>query len=162
GSLVYAVGNDWDAAIARTVPSDQSIVHQRVDALVADTFWVQTTSSVTLADSAIQINDTAPLNDRWNMAAVEVLPIPPGPQTAIVPDVVNQPQSNAVQAISGAGLTGGPITSAPSTVVPAGVVISQNPAAGTQVAAATAAALGGSSWPPPVTGPNLLRQTQAP
>jgi hypothetical protein len=39
GSLVYAVGNDWDRATARTVSNGQTIVHEWVDTRVGDTFW---------------------------------------------------------------------------------------------------------------------------
>src|SRR5262249_58348504 len=49
GSWVFAVGNDWDRAIARAPVSDQVLVHQRVDTGVGDTFWVQSTTAPNLA-----------------------------------------------------------------------------------------------------------------
>src|SRR6266850_591812 len=41
GSVVYAVGNDWDRAVARTLPAGQTKVHEYVAATAGDTFWVQ-------------------------------------------------------------------------------------------------------------------------
>ena len=45
GNWVFAVGNDWDRAVARTPVSGQVLVHQRVDTAVGDTFWVQSTAA---------------------------------------------------------------------------------------------------------------------
>ncbi|MFP5389443.1 MAG: Ig-like domain-containing protein, partial [Thermoleophilia bacterium] len=74
GSLVWGVGNDWDRATARTVGPNQT----KVDEFLAsggDTFWVQRQSSpIPLAGSSVTLNDTAPTTDRWNMAAIEILP----------------------------------------------------------------------------------------
>ena len=44
GSLVYAVGNDFDQAVARTVPAGQTKVHEFL-APTGDTFWVQSANS---------------------------------------------------------------------------------------------------------------------
>src|SRR5579863_8481389 len=55
-----------------------------------------------------------------------------------VPNVVGMSQSAATTAITGAGLTLGTVTMASSATVAAGDVISQNPAAGTSVASASA------------------------
>ena len=38
GSWVLGAGNDWDGATARTVPGDQTMVHQYL-ASTGDTFW---------------------------------------------------------------------------------------------------------------------------
>jgi chitodextrinase len=74
GSLVWGVGNDWDRAVTRTIGSGQTKVDEFL-ASVGDTFWVQRQSSaVPLAGTNVTLNDTAPTNDRWNMAAIEVLP----------------------------------------------------------------------------------------
>ena len=74
GSQIWGVGNDWDRATARTVGSGQT----KIDELLAsagDTMWVQRqTAATALPGSVATLNDTAPTNDRWNMAAVEVLP----------------------------------------------------------------------------------------
>ena len=74
GSWVYAVGNDWDAATARTPASGQVIVHQRVDTVTGDTFWVQSTTAPNTAAGTVDIHDSAPTADQWNYVAVEVLP----------------------------------------------------------------------------------------
>ncbi|MDQ1466492.1 MAG: hypothetical protein QOH10_907, partial [Actinomycetota bacterium] len=72
-SLVYAVGNDWDHATARTLPAGQSIVHQFVDAVSADTFWTQALNGTGgPVESDITMADTAPTVDRWNFTAVEI------------------------------------------------------------------------------------------
>ena len=72
GSWVFAVGNDWDGAVARTPSAGQTIVHQRVDTPVGDTFWVQSTTAPNTASGTTVIHDTAPVADQWNYAAVEV------------------------------------------------------------------------------------------
>jgi hypothetical protein len=74
-SLVFGVGNDWDRAVARTLGTNQTMVHQYVATAVGDTFWVQRrTAAVAAAGTSVQLNDTAPTNDRWNLAAVEIVP----------------------------------------------------------------------------------------
>lgn len=74
GSLVWAVGNDWDGATARTVGSGQTMVNQYL-ASAGDTFWVQRlTNAVANAGTTVTINDTAPTNHRWNLAAIEIIP----------------------------------------------------------------------------------------
>jgi hypothetical protein len=73
GNWVFAVGNDWDNATARTPVSGQVLVHQRIDTQVGDTFWVQSTAVPSTADGLVDIHDTAPTTDRWNYAAVEIV-----------------------------------------------------------------------------------------
>ena len=73
GSWVFAVGNDWDNAIARTPVTGQVLVHQRVDTGVGDTFWVQSTTAPSTAFGLVDIHDTSPTSDQWNYAAVEVV-----------------------------------------------------------------------------------------
>jgi len=73
GSLIFGVGNDWDNATSRTVPSNQTMQHQYVDTGSGDTFWAQGLTNPTgAAGSSATINDTAPTGDRWNLAAIEV------------------------------------------------------------------------------------------
>jgi hypothetical protein len=79
GSLVFAVGNDWDKASARTLGTNQVLLHQQVDTHSGDTFWSQYTGQITgPTGSVVTLNDTAPTNDQWNMAAVELLSDGPG------------------------------------------------------------------------------------
>jgi hypothetical protein len=73
GDWVFAVGNDWDRAVARTPVSGQVLVHQKVDTQVGDTFWVQSTVAPSVANALVDIHDTAPTTDRWNYAAVEIV-----------------------------------------------------------------------------------------
>jgi hypothetical protein len=72
GSAIYGVGNDFDGAVARTVPADQTMVHESFPPSF-DTYWVQmlnaTTTSLTLP---VTLNDTAPTNHQWNFAIVEI------------------------------------------------------------------------------------------
>ena len=73
-SLVFAVGNDWDKAVARTLPSGWVMLDQWVNTGVGDTYWTQYTNTPTgAAGSVINAKDTAPTNDRWNLVAVELL-----------------------------------------------------------------------------------------
>ena len=46
-----------------------------------DTMWVQRRNSTTpLIGTQVTLNDTAPTSDRWNLAAIEVLPAAQSPQ----------------------------------------------------------------------------------
>jgi hypothetical protein len=67
------VGNDWDEAVARTLPAGQTLVDQYL-AAVGDTFWVQRQDSATIAGQRVTISAAAPSGDRWNLAAIEILP----------------------------------------------------------------------------------------
>jgi hypothetical protein len=73
GNWVFAVGNDWDNAIARTPVSGQVLVHQRVDTKVGDTYWVQSTAAPSTASALVDIHDSAPTTDQWNYAAIEIV-----------------------------------------------------------------------------------------
>lgn len=73
GSWVYAVGNDWDGAVARIPVSGQVIVHEWVDAGVGDTFWVQSTDAPLAGDGVVNIQVASPSNHQWNFAAVEIV-----------------------------------------------------------------------------------------
>jgi hypothetical protein len=77
GSLVFGVGNDWNNAIARTLPAGQSMAHQYL-ASDGDTMWVQSLlGPVSLAGTSVTLEDTAPTTDQWNYSAVEILPPQP-------------------------------------------------------------------------------------
>jgi hypothetical protein len=78
GSVAYAVGHDWDKAVARRPGSRQSLVQQWVDADIDDTFWVQTLTAPSRASGQAEtLNDRAPVDDQWNFAAVELVPADP-------------------------------------------------------------------------------------
>ena len=75
-SWIFGVGNDYDNAIGRTPGSGQKLVHQDL-APINDTYWVQMQNTATaLSGTSVTINDTAPTTDRYNLAIVEVLPLP--------------------------------------------------------------------------------------
>lgn len=71
-SWVFAVGNDWDRAIARTPATGQVLNQQWVDTGAGDTFWVQSTAQPSAQAGLVTIADTTPTTDQWNYAAVEV------------------------------------------------------------------------------------------
>ncbi len=144
GSLIYGVGSDWDRAIARTLPANQTMVHEYL-AAVGDTFWVQRLNGWTAAGGQT-LNVTSPTADRWNFVAVEILQ---AAQPVTVPDVVGLTQEAATSTLTSAGLTVA-TTSGSSATVPAGSVISQNPLADALVAAGTTVTLVISTGPPPV------------
>lgn len=72
GSQVWAIGNDWDRAAARTLGSGQTMVEQHLP-VVGDTFWVQRLTTPTTGPGTVTLSTIAPTNDRWNFAAIEIL-----------------------------------------------------------------------------------------
>jgi hypothetical protein len=72
-SLVVGVGNDYDNAIARTVGTGQTLIHQDLTS-AGDTYWVQMQSAaIPASGTTVTINDTAPTGDRYNLSIVEIL-----------------------------------------------------------------------------------------
>jgi hypothetical protein len=76
--------------------------------------------------------------------------------TVAVPNVVGQVQAAAATPITGAGLAMGTVTTTSSETVPSGSIISQNPAAGTQVNVGSAVNLLVSTGLPQPLSPNPL------
>jgi len=73
-SLVLGVGSDWDTATARTLGTNQTLVHQLLSTN-GDTYWVQRQTATTpLSGTSVTINDTAPTGDRYNLSICEILP----------------------------------------------------------------------------------------
>jgi hypothetical protein len=71
-SWVLGVGNDYDNAIARTLGTGQTLVHQFLTP-TGDTYWIQMQSATTPSSgTSVTINDTAPSTDRYNLSIVEV------------------------------------------------------------------------------------------
>jgi len=77
GSVVFAAGNDWDSATARTPLSGQETLHEFVDSAVGDDFWTQKITGPTGVPGATTVGTSAPSADRWNLAAIELVPSPP-------------------------------------------------------------------------------------
>jgi Concanavalin A-like lectin/glucanases superfamily len=82
-SLVYAVGNDGTAAQNRTPTAGQQVVHQFLG--TADSHWLQglTAGAVSAAGTVVQMRDTAPTADRFNLDAVEILANRPAAISAV-------------------------------------------------------------------------------
>jgi fibronectin type 3 domain-containing protein len=78
GSVVLGAGNDWDGANARTVGSGQTLVHQYLQTTTGDTYWNQKTSPTTAGGQVAILNNITPTPNthRWNLAAIEILPLP--------------------------------------------------------------------------------------
>ena len=102
GSWLWATGFDWDNATARVMGSGQTSVDQYLAAINA-TFWTQREVATTAAaGTKVTINDTAPTTDRWNLAAVEILPAsgttttPPPPPPPSPPSVPTNLQATAM------------------------------------------------------------------
>jgi hypothetical protein len=103
GSVAFATGNDWDRAVARTLASGQELLAQDLETGTGDTFWTQyATSPAAESGQALTVADSAPTGDRWNLAAVEVLPASEAPDTeppavTIVNPVAGQTVGGATQ-----------------------------------------------------------------
>ena len=80
----------------------------------------------------------------------------------IVPSVAGATQAAATTTLTTAGLALGSVSTASSTTVAAGLVISQNPGSGTQVASGSAVNLVVSSGPPLVTVPSRRGRPRRP
>ena len=86
GSLTFAVGDDWSKAIGRT----PTPLFQWIDSTSGNTFWVQSAAPTTTAGQVVTLASTAPTADRWNLAAVDIVPsgtVPPPPDN--MPPTVN-------------------------------------------------------------------------
>ncbi|MDQ1475116.1 MAG: large repetitive protein, partial [Actinomycetota bacterium] len=114
GSLVYAVGNDYDRATARTTGSGESIVHQWVDTVSGDTFWVQSANAPTGAPgSSVTMDDTAPTTDRWNLTAVEIrrpAGATPSPQSITFGALANATLAQSPVSVSATASSGLPVS----------------------------------------------------
>jgi hypothetical protein len=72
GSWIWGVGEDWDRAVTHTPAAGQAIVDQFL-APSGDTFWTQRQTTTTAASgTSVPISDTAPTNDRWDLATIEI------------------------------------------------------------------------------------------
>jgi formylglycine-generating enzyme required for sulfatase activity len=86
---------------------------------------------------------------------------PSQPTQANVPNVVGLTQAVAANTLAGAGLSVGTVTRQNSATVAAGVVISQNPVAGSSVASGTAVTLTISSGATQISVPDIVQQSQS-
>ena len=75
-SLVIGVGNDPASATAMTPGPGQTVTHQDLDR-VGTTYWVQMLNGpVAQSGTTVAINDVWPVNDPYNLTAVEILAAP--------------------------------------------------------------------------------------
>jgi len=72
-SLVWAGAHDWTNDATPIPGADQVIVHQFIDTVVHDSFWVQAVTVPTTAGTPVTVSDTGLVNDRWSLVAVEIL-----------------------------------------------------------------------------------------
>lgn len=103
-SWVFGAGTDFDNAIARTVGTSQSLVHQYLTP-AGDTYWAQQQNATTpLSGTTVTINDTAPTADRYNLAICEILPAlaAPPPTFSISGNISGAGGNGASVALSGA------------------------------------------------------------
>ena len=98
GSLSYAVGNDYDNAIPRTLGAGQIPLSQWADPVAGDTYWVQGRAAASpAARKVVTLNDTRPTTDQWNFAAVEVKPAATaGPVALVINPVTGQTVSGTI------------------------------------------------------------------
>jgi RHS repeat-associated protein len=93
-SWVFAAGNDWNNAVARTPGPGQSLVHQYL-ATVNDTYWVQAKNSTTpQSGTVVTLNDTAPTSDSYNLSLVEILPVITGSPLQVTAHAAPSPNAN--------------------------------------------------------------------
>ncbi|HEY4677484.1 MAG TPA: IPT/TIG domain-containing protein, partial [Candidatus Angelobacter sp.] len=118
-SVVFGVGEDPTAKVARTAGSNQSIVHQLLCAPSTQTctLWVQQVPTLIPATgTSVTINDTAPTADAYNLSLVEVRP------TAVAPTITSlTPASGPIGTSVNIAGTGFGTTQGTSTVTFGGI-----------------------------------------
>ncbi|MFL6311458.1 MAG: beta strand repeat-containing protein [Terriglobales bacterium] len=85
-SVVFGVGEDPTTKLARTLGSNQALVHQLLcgPSTQTCTLWVQQTPTlVTATGTSVTINDTAPTADAYNLSLVEIR------QAAVAPAITS-------------------------------------------------------------------------
>jgi beta-lactam-binding protein with PASTA domain len=101
--------------------------------------------------------DNGPL---FNSVTGAACAVPATPPVTTVPDIIGQPQPTAVATLATASLQVGTISSLNHPTIPPGVVISQFPPAGSNVAASSAVAMTVSTGPSSVPVPNVVGAPQ--
>ena len=159
GLAVGSVTEQADAAVPNVTGQTQSAAENGITAagLTVGSVTQQNDNGVP-AGSVISQNPIAGTQVTAGSAVDLVVSL--GPANVAVPNVAGQTQSAAENAITAAGLTVGNVTQQNDNAVPAGNVISQSPAAGTQVTPGSAVDLVVSLGPANVAVPNVTGQTQ--
>ncbi len=76
GSIVEAVGSDWDGSIPRTLPTGQTLLHENVSTHNNDNYWTQGLSDKVAKPGPVSLSVTEPTDHACNMAAIEILQAP--------------------------------------------------------------------------------------
>ena len=103
GSQIWAAGHDWLLNKPRTPIAGQTLVNQFLDKNVHDTYWVQKTAAIPTVGTSVAVGDTAPTNDYWELAAVEVTPATTG-TTSATTNYSYDKQGNRTSAIPAGGV----------------------------------------------------------
>ena len=132
---------DADVGDTLTYSLQSSITGMVIDPSTGLIQWTPVTAQVGNQDVTVQVQDNhgAATSQSYTILVSDVV------AQISVPDVVGQTEAQATSAITGANLVIGTITRTTSETVAAGNVISQNPAASTQVTANSAVNLNISS-----------------
>jgi beta-lactam-binding protein with PASTA domain len=156
GILDLAVTNATTANLSVLVGNGDGTFQPAVDFMVAG--YNSNDSGIAVADLN---GDGKPdvVISNYNDNTVSVL-LNTSPPLVTVPNIVGQTQGAATTSITGAGLVVGTVNTASSNTVPSGSVISESPAAGTQVNVGWAINLVVSTGPAQVAVPNVVGQTQ--
>jgi len=156
GSAVNLVVSTGPAPVPGTVSVPNVLNLTQLDATTAITTaglvlgTISQSSSVTVpAGNVISQNPNAGTGVQAGSAVALIVSTGP----VAVPNVVNMTQAAATTAITFAGLAIGTVSTESNATVPSGSVISQNPAAGTNVAAGSAVAVVVSTGPAPPPPP---------
>jgi hypothetical protein len=72
GSIVLAVGYDWYDQKARAVGANQVMMQQTLDQALNTTMWVQQGIRPTVAGTPVTLDNPAPTDSGWGMAAIEI------------------------------------------------------------------------------------------
>ena len=118
-SVVFGVGEDPTAKVARTLGSNQALVHQLLcgPSTQTCTLWVQQTPTlISATGTPVRINDTAPTADAYNLSLVEVR------QATVAPAITSlTPSSGPIGASVTVAGTGFGTTQGTSTVTFGGI-----------------------------------------
>jgi hypothetical protein len=114
GAIGLGVGNDFDQAVARTPGANQTLASQWVDSATGDTYWSQyNTKPTTAAGQTVTLNDTAPTDDQWNFAAVELRPATT--TAAATPDAASLDGATLLPTENRSAVGAAPTTAEPTT-----------------------------------------------
>jgi beta-glucanase (GH16 family) len=127
-SWVWAVGDDWDNAVPRTLGPSQTLLDQYLASGVGDTYWVQYASGQSQpAGTRVTLNDTAPTSDRWDLAAIEIVPGQPPTPPPTVPASLTAKAVSASQVNLSWSASSDPAGVAGYSVYRNGVLLSTSP-----------------------------------